>query len=89
MDRRLFLASAGVCSVALTSKANAKNCPEPSDRVNFILYRDGVGEWRWRLFDQNTNLIAESGEGYVDKRDAERGIEIVRSAYAAPIEIQP
>lgn len=47
------------------------------------LYRDDAGEHRWRLVAANGEIIADSGEGYVNRGDclemAERinpGIEI-------------
>jgi uncharacterized protein YegP (UPF0339 family) len=46
----------------------------------FELYRDGAGEWRWRLVAANGNIIADSGEGYASKQGADRGVESVRSA---------
>jgi uncharacterized protein YegP (UPF0339 family) len=44
----------------------------------FQVYKDAGGEWRWRLFAENGKIIAAASEGYVAKRDAENGIEIVR-----------
>lgn len=32
-------------------------------------YRDEGGEYRWRRLADNGNIIADSGEGYVNKRD--------------------
>lgn len=31
------------------------------------VYRDGGGDWRWRIRADNHEIIAESGEGYVDR----------------------
>lgn len=28
------------------------------------VYKDALGEWRWRKLADNGNVIAESGEGY-------------------------
>lgn len=50
--------------------------------MKFILYKDAKGEWRWRLYSTNGRIVADSGEGYVDKRDCLRGIELVRSVGA-------
>jgi uncharacterized protein YegP (UPF0339 family) len=49
-------------------------------KPRFELYTDGAGEWRWRLVATNEEIIATSGEGYVSKQGAERGIESVRRA---------
>ena len=32
-------------------------------------YRDEGGEYRWRRIAENGNVIADSGEGYMNKRD--------------------
>jgi uncharacterized protein len=54
--------------------------------MQFELYRDGNGEWRWRLKAANGQVVATSGEGYVARSDAEHGIELVkRNAASAPI----
>ncbi len=49
-----------------------------ASRAMFGLYEDAAAEHRWRLRHRNGNVIADSGEGYTDKRDAENGIESVR-----------
>jgi len=51
-----------------------------SIRPRFELYTDGAGEWRWRLVATNEEIIATSGEGYVSKQGAKRGIESVKRA---------
>ena len=57
--------------------------------ATFELYKDKAGEYRWRLRHQNTNIIADSGQGYNDKSDAINGIESVKkNAPDAPIEDQ-
>lgn len=33
-----------------------------SERAEF--YRDGSGEWRWRVLAGNNRVVADSGEGY-------------------------
>ncbi|OGT58903.1 MAG: hypothetical protein A3E01_05890 [Gammaproteobacteria bacterium RIFCSPHIGHO2_12_FULL_63_22] len=43
----------------------------------FVLYLDGAGEWRWRLFAPNAKVIADSAEGYRDRADAIHGIHLV------------
>ncbi|MCG1003070.1 MULTISPECIES: HVO_2922 family protein [Halobacterium] len=42
------------------------------------VYEDNGGEYRWRLVHDNGNIIADSGEGYTRRRDAERAVEGVR-----------
>jgi uncharacterized protein YegP (UPF0339 family) len=57
--------------------------------AKFELYKDKAGEYRWRLRHQNTNIIADSGQGYNEKADAINGIESVKTnAPSAPIKEQ-
>jgi uncharacterized protein YegP (UPF0339 family) len=42
------------------------------------IYRDAAGEWRWRLVAKNGRTIADSAEGYVEKRKAIAGVQLVR-----------
>lgn len=54
--------------------------------ARFELYVDSAGEWRWRLRHRNTEIVADSGEGYTTERAARNGIESVkRNADGAPI----
>ncbi|AFK20586.1 DUF1508 domain-containing protein [Haloferax mediterranei ATCC 33500] len=54
--------------------------------AHFELYADSQGEWRWRLVHDNGNIIADSGEGYSSKQNAEQGIESVKeNAPEAPV----
>ncbi|MBN1693275.1 MAG: YegP family protein [Dehalococcoidales bacterium] len=46
--------------------------------ATFELYEDKGGEYRWRLRHQNGQIIADSGEGYVNKEDAKNGIQSVK-----------
>jgi uncharacterized protein len=54
-----------------------------STTMYFRLYKDTSGHWRWTLYSSNGNKIADSGEGYVNKSDAENGIKLVKSTSAA------
>jgi len=57
--------------------------------ATFELYKDKTGEYRWRLRHENGNIIADSGEGYTTKANAENGIQSVKeNAPDAPIEDQ-
>lgn len=55
------------------------------NHMRFELYRDAAGEWRWRLRVQNGNIIAESGEGYVNRHDCEHAIDLVKRSEKAEI----
>ena len=41
--------------------------------MTFRVYRDRQGYWRWRLESANNRIIADSGEGYFNRRDCVRG----------------
>lgn len=47
--------------------------------ATFELFKDGAGEWRWRLRHANGNIIADSGEGYTTKANAKKGIRSVKT----------
>lgn len=47
-------------------------------QARFQLYEDRSGEWRWHLRHRNGNIIADSGEGYSARHNAQKGIESVR-----------
>ena len=54
--------------------------------MHFTLYKDHAGEWRWRLLAANGNIVADSGESYTTKANAEAGIASVqRGAATAPV----
>jgi uncharacterized protein YegP (UPF0339 family) len=53
--------------------------------MTYEMYKDKAGEWRWRLKVDNGNIIADSGQGYVNKADCERGIELVKSSSEASV----
>jgi uncharacterized protein YegP (UPF0339 family) len=56
-------------------------------KATFELYEDREGKYRWRLVHDNSNVIADSGEGYTKKANARKGIESVRTnAPDAPVE---
>lgn len=45
--------------------------------------------WRWRLVHRNGRVIAESGEGYANRPEAERmGLAVVNGEHAKPTVIR-
>jgi uncharacterized protein YegP (UPF0339 family) len=56
--------------------------------ARFELYKDRADEFRWRFLHVGTgNIMADSGEGYKNKEDAEYGIRFVKeNAPDAPVE---
>jgi uncharacterized protein YegP (UPF0339 family) len=45
----------------------------------FKVYRDRAGEWRWRLRAANGRIVADSGEGYSSRTNAERAVQTFRA----------
>lgn len=54
----------------------------------YVVYKDGRGEYRWRLFAANNEIIADSGEGYRNKRDCLHGIQLVKGSTHASVQDQ-
>lgn len=54
--------------------------------MKYELYSDRAGEYRWRLKADNGQVIADSGEGYVNKSDAKHGIDLVKQSSSADVE---
>ena len=46
--------------------------------ATFIIYKDHIGEYRWRFRANNNEIVADSAEGYKSKADCQRGIDIVK-----------
>lgn len=51
--------------------------------MQFDVFKDKAGEWRWNLKADNNKIIADSGEGYVNKQDCLAGIELVKGGAIA------
>jgi uncharacterized protein YegP (UPF0339 family) len=49
-----------------------------SSQARFELYEDRAGQWRWRLRHRNGNVVADGGEGYTRKHNAQKGMASVR-----------
>ena len=49
-----------------------------ASKATFELYADAEGKWRWRLVHDNGNIIADGGEGYASKENAEKGLASVK-----------
>lgn len=55
--------------------------------IKFELYQDAFKLWRWRIRRMNNyKILADSGEGYVNRSDAEYAINLIKNyAYTAPV----
>jgi uncharacterized protein YegP (UPF0339 family) len=51
----------------------------------FKIYRDKAGYWRWTLRAANHEKVADSAEGYVNRAGCLHGIDLVKSAWNAPV----
>ncbi len=55
--------------------------------MKFVIYKDRSNEYRWRLKAANGRIVADSGEGYVNKSDCRAAIELIkRHASSAAVE---
>lgn len=43
-------------------------------------YQDKAGQWRWRVKHSNGRILADSGEGYSRKSDAQKGFARLTAA---------
>jgi uncharacterized protein YegP (UPF0339 family) len=65
-------------SEAVTADLQARINDLYASQARFEVYEDSAAEWRWRLRHRNGNLIADSGEGYTRKHNAQKGMQSVR-----------
>ncbi len=49
------------------------------------IYQDASGQWRWRLQARNSRVIADSGEGYSERRHAIRAAIMLKKV--APVAV--
>ena len=59
------------------------NLRDRIDDLEFEVYEDNAGEFRWRLTSGN-DIIADSGEGYTRRAEAESAVERVRELAPPP-----
>jgi uncharacterized protein YegP (UPF0339 family) len=53
--------------------------------VQYVIYKDKAGEYRWYLQADNNKKIANPGEGYKNKADCEAAIKLVKGSGKAKI----
>lgn len=51
----------------------------------FYIYIDNQGRWRWQLIANNGRIIADSAQGYINKKDCLHGITLVQGSATAPV----
>lgn len=48
------------------------------DPTGFQVYQDRAGEYRWRLIHRNGNILADGGQGYASRSNADRAVRRLR-----------
>ena len=51
----------------------------------FEVYKDSVGEYRWRFQANNNKIFATGGEGYKSKQGCLNGIELAKTNSRASV----
>ncbi|QAU13431.1 DUF1508 domain-containing protein [Halorubrum sp. BOL3-1] len=52
---------------------------EGGSDATFELYADSVDQFRWRLRHDNSNIVADGGQGYASKQKAKQGLRSVKT----------
>lgn len=82
MTRRTSLVLAAAATLGLLPEA-AGQAKKDAKGLTFEIYEDAKKEFRWRLKAGNGQVIAASGQGYKDKRDCKKGVELIMAGAAA------
>ena len=56
-------------------------------RAKLEIYRDGRGEWRWRLRASNGRIVADSGEGYQRRASALHAMQRVHTMLSGDVPV--
>jgi len=56
-------------------------------RAKLEIYRDGRGEWRWRLRASNGCIVADGGEGYRRRASVYKAVGRVKSILAGDVPV--
>jgi uncharacterized protein YegP (UPF0339 family) len=51
-----------------------------------LIYKDDKKQYRWRYKSSNGDIIADSGEAYVNKSDCPNGINIMKGSKDTPVD---
>ena len=54
-----------------------------AESAHFYVYKDIKNEWRWRFIAKNAKIIAVSSESYLNLKDCEHSIELVKTQDSA------
>jgi uncharacterized protein YegP (UPF0339 family) len=53
--------------------------------MEYRVYKDTAGYWRWTFYASNGRKIADSAEGYHNKEDCVNGINLICNSGGVPI----
>jgi len=45
--------------------------------MRFVIYQDAIGSWRWQLVSSNGQIMADSGEAYIDKNNVKDAVNTI------------
>jgi len=71
----------GIASDFATTNPRRANT---DDRMKFVVYRDRLREWRWRIQARNNRIVGDSAEGYKSKSHA---LAMVDAILKPPVQI--
>lgn len=54
--------------------------------MQYVVFKDSAGRWRWHLLAANNEMLADSGQGYINKSDCLKAIAFVKSSSNAPVQ---
>ncbi|MBF0676019.1 DUF1508 domain-containing protein [Pseudomonas sp.] len=49
----------------------------------YYIYKDNVGQWRWRFTAKNGKIIAMSSESYYNLTDCEHAVGLIKTQSAS------
>jgi len=56
--------------------------------LKFRVFKDSADEWRWNLHTHNGSIVADSGEGYKNKKDCYAAIDTIKHGVCADTPIE-
>jgi uncharacterized protein YegP (UPF0339 family) len=54
--------------------------------MRYVVFRNLVGQWQWKLISSTRRIIAESAQRYWKRADCEAEIQLVKTSVQAPVE---
>ncbi|NHN66192.1 DUF1508 domain-containing protein, partial [Haloarcula sp. JP-Z28] len=73
------LSTVAEATEAELAAAHATIAAAMDSKATFELYEDSAGKYRWRLRHRNSNIIADSAQGYASRQKAMQGLRSVQS----------